>query len=113
MTSIPEALEIVRAALEAEGLAATLDPRTLSAPGVLVECSQLEPGAGMPCEATLTATITAVAPGATPGDSARWLWGIAAPALVKVCGTVTVTASTWGDLPAITAQPLIGVNPWP
>lgn len=113
MTSIPEALELIRADLEAQGLAATTDPRTLTAPGVLVECSQLEPGAGMPCAATLTVTLTAVAPGSTPGDSARWLWGVAAPALVKVCGSVTITSTTWADLPALTCQPLIGVDPWP
>jgi hypothetical protein len=113
VTSIPEALEVVAEALRAEGVAATLDPRTLAPPAVLVSAVALDPGHGMPCDATLTVQLTAVAPGSTPGDSARWLWGVAAPAIVTVVGAARLEASTFGDLPALTCNPLIGVNPWP
>jgi hypothetical protein len=85
-------------ALTAAGVVAVTDPRSVSAPCVLLRPRSVTAGGG--CVMEVEVEVVAVAPGPEHGDSWAWLFNTAAPALAPLIGGV-LTIDDYEDMPAL------------
>jgi hypothetical protein len=108
-----DAVTSIATAITAAGPAkATLDPRLLERPGILLALDSVttdRPG----CRASAVVKVTAVHPGPEALAAAAWLWDTAVPQIAAVCGALIFTPTTWADMPAATATLTLEVTPWP
>jgi hypothetical protein len=113
VSTLIDAAASIAAAITAAGPArATMDPRLLERPGILLAIDSVttdRPG----CRASVAVKVTAVHPGPEALAAAAWLWDTAVPQIAAVCGALTFTPTTWADMSAATATLNLEVYPWP
>jgi hypothetical protein len=93
----PDGSHTLRGPLEAAGLRVITDIRRIQPPVVLLLPSRVTRDA--PGVLTVRYEVTAIGPGTDSGDSIKWLWTAAAPAMSLICDTVEFT--TYQDWPAV------------